>query len=74
MQKLVILLKTFVDDLKYVERLIPTYNKHNKDNIPLYFVVPEGDIKVESFGNPQAKPPGKTTKDLGEYVDYEEVK
>ncbi len=35
---------------------------------------PEGDIKVESFGNPQAKPPGKTTKDLGEYVDYEEVK
>ncbi len=46
MHKLAILLKTFVDDLKYVERLIPSYNKHNIDNIPLYFVVPESDIKT----------------------------
>jgi hypothetical protein len=52
MHNLVILLKTFVDDLKYVERLIPSYNKYNRDNIPLYFVVPEADINVfQRFSN-----------------------
>jgi hypothetical protein len=35
---------------------------------------PEGDIKVDSFGNAQSKQSGKSSKDLGEYVDYEEVK
>ena len=35
---------------------------------------PEGDIKVDSFGNSQSKSTGKSSGDLGEYVDYEEVK
>jgi len=35
---------------------------------------PEGDIKVESFGNAHSKSSRKNSKDLGEYVDYEEVK
>ena len=40
------LLKTFVDDLKFAERLIPSFNKYNSDNIPLFIVVPETDIEV----------------------------
>lgn len=53
MHKLGVLLKTFVDDLKYVERLIPSFNKYNSDNIPLYIVVPKADIEVfQHFLNP----------------------
>ncbi len=46
MHKLAILLKTFIGDLKYVERLIPSYCKYNIDNIPLYLIAPEADIKT----------------------------
>ena len=46
MHNLGFLLKTFVDDFKYVERLIPSFNKYYSDNIPLYIVVPEADIEV----------------------------
>jgi len=35
---------------------------------------PEGEIKVDSFGSTQNKSNGKSSKDLGEYVDYEDVK
>ena len=35
---------------------------------------PEGEIKVDSFENRQAKPQTKNKSDLGEYVDYEEIK
>jgi len=36
---------------------------------------PEGEIRVESFGQTKSQGPIKPgTKDLGEYVDYEEVK
>lgn len=52
MRNLVILLKTFLDDFIYVERLIPSYNKYNCDNIPLYIVVPEADLNVfKQFSN-----------------------
>ena len=46
MHKFGVLLKTFVDDLKFVERLVPSFNKYNSDNIPLYIVVPEAEIEV----------------------------
>lgn len=46
MHKFGVLLKTFVDDFKFVERLIPSFNKYNSDNIPLYIVVPEAEIEV----------------------------
>jgi len=35
---------------------------------------PEGEISVKSFGNQGRKAEGSTLKDLGEYVDFEEVK
>jgi hypothetical protein len=44
MHKIVILLKSYLGDLGYVERLILSYHKHNRDNIPLYIVVPLIDI------------------------------
>lgn len=46
MHKLGILLKTYADDLEYVKRLIPSYNKYNIDDIPLYIVVPELNIDI----------------------------
>jgi hypothetical protein len=54
--KFVILLKTFLDDLVYIERLIPSFNKHNIDNVPLYLVVPQKDINTfDRFLNQNVK-------------------
>ncbi len=45
-------LKTYHGDLDYVERLLPTYLSHNKDNIPLYLIVPDQDYShFKSFIN-----------------------
>ena len=50
MHKIAILLKTYLGDIKYVERLIDTYRKYNSDNIPLYIVTPESDLqKFQKF-------------------------
>ena len=50
MHKIAILLKTYLGDIKYVERLIISYRTHNKDNIPLYIVAPNSDLlKFEKF-------------------------
>lgn len=46
MNKLVILLPSYIGDISYVERLIGSYNTHNIDNIPLFIVVPKPDRKV----------------------------
>jgi hypothetical protein len=35
---------------------------------------PEGEIRVDTFGPSKSSNPSPGTKDLGEYVDYEEVK
>ncbi|WP_214044329.1 DUF6492 family protein [Methanomethylovorans sp.] len=52
MHKIAILLVTYIGDIKYVERLIPSYIKYNRDNIALYIVVPASDIKAfEKFKN-----------------------
>ena len=40
------LLPSFIGDIKYTERLINSYQKHNVDNISLYIVVPEKDIDI----------------------------
>ncbi len=46
MDKLGILLKSYRNDLKYVESLIISYHMYNADNIPLYLIVPESDINI----------------------------
>lgn len=37
------MLKTYKNDFSYVQRLLETYALHNKDNIPLYIILPEAD-------------------------------
>jgi hypothetical protein len=52
MHKISILLKTYLGDIKYVERLIDSYKKHNRDNIPLFIVVPSSDFdSFKKFGD-----------------------
>lgn len=52
MHKLAILLKTFRGDVDYVKRLIPSFEKHNQDGIPLFICAPEADLKYfEEFCN-----------------------
>jgi len=47
--KISILVKSFIDDIGYCKRLFKSFSKHNKDNLILYLVVPELDI--EAFNN-----------------------
>jgi hypothetical protein len=50
MHQIAILVKTYIGDIEYVERLIGSYQKHNSDNIPLYIVVPNSDLfKFKKF-------------------------
>jgi hypothetical protein len=50
MHKIAILLKTYLGDLKYVERLIDSYNTYNRDSIPLYIVAPSSELhEFEKF-------------------------
>ena len=49
MNKISILVKSFIDDIDYCKRLFKSFSKHNKDNLILYLVVPELDI--EAFNN-----------------------
>ncbi len=44
MHKLAILLKTYIKDLGYVEKLVPSFERFNKDNIPMYLVAPDVDL------------------------------
>ncbi|OGJ37769.1 MAG: hypothetical protein A2182_03150 [Candidatus Pacebacteria bacterium RIFOXYA1_FULL_38_18] len=43
--KIAILLKTYIGDIDYVKKLIGSFKKYNKDKITLYIVVPKSDIK-----------------------------
>ena len=47
MDKIVILLVSYIKDIEYVKRLIISYKLYNIDKIPLYIAVPAFDI--ESF-------------------------
>lgn len=42
MYNFVFMLKTYLNDWDFANRLIETYEKYNKDNIPLFIVVPGG--------------------------------
>ena len=67
MDQIAILLKTFKDDLAYVDRLIKSYNKYNQDNIPLHLVAPQQDLvyfKKISNGNINFHSDESVTKDL----------
>lgn len=44
MQNLAFLLKTYIGDLEYVKRLIPSFVQYNSDNINLYIVAPESEL------------------------------
>lgn len=44
--KIAFLLPTYKGDLQYCKRLIQSYEKHNKDSIPLYIVLPSKDVEL----------------------------
>lgn len=44
MDKIGIMLKTYQGDFKYLKRFLESYKKYNKDEIPLYVVLPQSDI------------------------------
>lgn len=44
MDKIAIMLKTYRGDFKYLKRFLDSYQKFNKDDIPLYVVLPQKDI------------------------------
>jgi hypothetical protein len=72
-------LKTYYGDLDYVERLIPTYQLHNKDNIPLYLIVPDSDYKYfKSLINKRnyidVITDEEVSKDYVNALDYPELK
>lgn len=46
MHKMAILVKSFSGDHGYVKRLIASYHQHNRDQIPLFLVVPETDLNL----------------------------
>lgn len=46
MYNFVFMLKTYKNDWNYVCRLIETYNKYNRDEIPMYIVVPKNDFDL----------------------------
>jgi hypothetical protein len=46
MHKIAILLKTHIRDIKWAERAVLSYMKHNIDKIPLYIVVPDSDLRA----------------------------
>lgn len=43
-----ILLKTYRGDFRYIPRLLDSYIEYNKDEIPLYIVMPEADVELFS--------------------------
>ncbi|MCX6432173.1 MAG: DUF6492 family protein [Actinobacteria bacterium] len=49
MGSLAMLLKSYGADFEYAARLVESFNRFNVDGLPLYVVVPPGD--VEQFGN-----------------------
>ena len=44
--KFAMMLKTYIGDIKFAERLILSYLKYNKDNIKLYIVVSASEIEA----------------------------
>ena len=71
MNKIVILVKTYLGDIKYVERLIRSYNKHNRDNIPLFIVAPKSDLKrFKGFKSISSRSSGLQTSDFEKPKDF----
>lgn len=40
------LLKTYADDLSYAERLVSSFNTHNRSAVPLWVIVPESELSL----------------------------
>ena len=43
MDRLGILLKSYAEDFHYAERMIASFHQHNRDDLPLFLVVPDAD-------------------------------
>lgn len=43
MEKIVLMLKTYRNDILYVDRFLKTFHKHNADSLQLYLVAPQRD-------------------------------
>ncbi len=80
------MLKTYADDLKFVNRLIFSLHEHNQDQIPLYIVTPKSDLPLfQKFANDgvyliseesipcQLAPPGDQLRDSG-YINQQVLK
>lgn len=46
MYNIAILVKTFIGDIEYVDRLLRSYRKYNKDNIHLFIVAPDSELNA----------------------------
>lgn len=45
MERLALLLKSYSEDFSYAERLVVSFNQYNVDELVLFIVVPESDLK-----------------------------
>lgn len=45
-EKFIFMLKTYRGDLEFADRLISSYHKHNRDDIPICIVVPQLDLPL----------------------------
>ena len=53
MHTLAMLLKSYAPDLAYAERMIASFNQSNRDQIPLYVIVPDNELSLFSrFASP----------------------
>lgn len=72
MYKFAFLLKTYIGDFQYVQRLISSFLKYNRDNIPLYIVVEQKDKDKLIRQNPVLERHHtifvKTAEDVCEYL------
>ena len=72
MHKLAMLLKSYAPDLAYTERMIASFNQHNRDEISLYVIVPDAELSLFSqFASPLITVLGESV--LGHHLVHEEV-
>ncbi len=77
MYKFAVMLKTYRNDFLSVKRLLESFNKYNKDNIPLYVVLPEADKEyfTTQMGDLLKNPERVLEEEIyfGKYLDYEDL-
>ena len=72
MHTLAMLLKSYAPDLAYAERMIASFNQSNRDQIPLYVIVPDNELSLFSrFASPLIEILGESV--LGQHLVSDEV-